>query len=95
MPVPDERVLMTSMRNMTISSNPCYRTYNQNIKLFLKQYILISKLFPKDITYKVMKFSDPRDIPVHKFHNSIGHVCFRTQTIFYKNCSVCGLNICI
>ena len=95
MPTPNERVLMTSMSDISLMSNPCYRKFNENVKLFLEKYMLTSKLFPKDVTYQIMKHVDPRHNPIHSYYNSMGHIVYTHKTIFFRSCSVCRLKVVI
>ena len=92
---PDEKLLMTSMVDLSLYSIPCYKNYDKNVTIFLEKYRIISKLFSRDVTHDIMKHLDPRESPVHQFHNMIGCMATSHQTTFYKICSVCGLKVCV
>lgn len=42
------------------------KKFNENVEIFLKKYKLISKIFPVELTNKIMNQLDPRK-DVHQF----------------------------
>jgi hypothetical protein len=75
------------MTDFSFSGNICYKKFNENVKIYLKNFEIILKIFPIEITKIIMNYNDPRKY-IHLFDKeiTIGGVCVRP-------CSMCGQKI--
>ena len=67
------------MTDFSFSGNICYKKFNENVKIYLKKFKIILKIFPIEIAKIIMNYNDPRK-NVHSFDKEM------SQNSLLRNC---------
>mgnify|MGYP000344935570 CR=1 FL=1 len=93
--VPNEQLVATSLVNVSPNKNECYRRFNATLDDYLTKYRLVIKLFPSELSHKIMSHIDPRK-EVHAFgRRGKGTLRKGHRVITYNTCKRCFYRVVV